>query len=240
MPIHRIISLLTLVLLLPASHADRISDGSAPLPPPNPYKKQKDKAAEKSLLEMLKRYKAIPSAQDIEEVEEQYQKGYTPLNDEEKKRYDNFAEGQMPFEQTAKECGEKAQRECSPSNLGGRTMCGMAVAKMIQCMGPSTNARPGCTGGCGHGKMFVDCTNGQMKKCGYEKVTPVTSEKCQMAGAVLAYTQSPTKRGAKYGHVEFVCGRGKYCSVYRAPHDRPWPRPTPDACWYPSVGANRK
>lgn len=144
-----------------------------------------------------------------------------------------------PFAQTAKECGEAKQRECSPSNFGGRTMCGLAVAKMIQCMSPSIGGSKACGGGCGDGKMFVKCTNGQMGKCGYTSIPP-NDPRCKQAGAVLSYEKSPTKRGAKYGHVEFVCGDNKYCSVYSKPHDRPWPRTPADACWFPkSDGGNK-
>lgn len=137
-----------------------------------------------------------------------------------------------PMEDAAQECGERLQRDCSPSNFGGRTMCGYAVAKMLECMKTVTGGDVNCTGACGHGKMFVDCKNGQMKKCGYEKVS-ATDNRCKMPGAVLAYTQSPTTRGAIWGHVEFVCGQGRYCSVYRQVHDKPWPRPVADACWFP-------
>jgi|GEM_PF-5527193 len=147
-----------------------------------------------------------------------------------------------PFAQTARECGESKQRECSPSNFGGRTMCGLAVAKMIKCMSPSIGGSAGCTGACGHGKNYVDCSNGQMGQCGYTKISP-TDPRCKQAGAVLSYRQSPTARGSIYGHVEFVCGDNKYCSVYRATHDRPWPRTPADACWFPkssnSAGSGR-
>ena len=147
--------------------------------------------------------------------------------------------GSAPFEQTAKECGEKAQRECSPSNFGGRTMCGYSVAQMMKCMANSINANnsASCTGRCGNGKDFVNCSSGQMQACGYEKVIPANSEKCAMPGAILAYTQSPTTRGQIYGHVEMVCGRQQYCSVYDQPHNQPWPRPVADACWYPNTSS---
>ncbi len=144
-----------------------------------------------------------------------------------------------PFAQTAKECGESRQARNTPANHGGRTMCGRAVAEMIKCMAPSIGGASNCQGNCGNGKDFVRCTNGQMDKCGYAKISP-TDERCKQAGAVLSYTKSPTSRGAMYGHVEFVCGANKYCSVYRAPHDRPWPRTPADSCWFPKGTTNTR
>jgi hypothetical protein len=141
--------------------------------------------------------------------------------------------GNMPFQGSAESCGKNAQQRCSPSHFGGRTMCGLAVSQMIKCMAAN---HPGCTGKCGNGKDFVSCGNGQMVKCGYKKMPPGSTE-CKMPGAVLAYTHTPTARGSVYGHVEFVCGRNQYCSVYSGPHNRPWPRAPADACWYP-VGGN--
>lgn len=199
-------------------------------------------APEQSMLEVLKalqtqqqrdaaeakRYRGL----DPEKVERHYQrqgstKGFEPAADS------------GPFAQTAKECGEKAQRECSPSNFGGRTMCGRAVAQMIKCMAPSIGGDRSCGGSCGHGKDFVKCSNGQMQRCGYTSISP-TDPRCRQAGAVLSYTRSPTARGSVYGHVEFVCGDNKYCSVYRQPHDRPWPRAPADACWFPSQNGNQR
>jgi hypothetical protein len=147
-----------------------------------------------------------------------------------------------PFEQAAKECGEKMQVKCSPANMGGRTMCGMAVAEMLKCMKPHLQgASSGCTGSCGHGKMFVTCANGQMQQCGYEKVSN-NDNRCKMPGAVLAYdgSTSTTDRGREFGHVEFVCGQGRYCSVYAQVRSRPWPSTPPHACWYPKSGGVQK
>jgi hypothetical protein len=199
-------------------------------PPPNDASQQ----AVSSMLEMLKNYqKTRPNGfLDPEEVEKHYggmasgTSGFTPATDS------------GPFARTAQECGEAKQRECSPSNFGGRTMCGLAVAKMIACMAPSIGGTNGCNGSCGDGKDFVKCQNGQMEKCGYAKIENPNDPRCKQAGAVLSYTQSPTARGSIYGHVEFVCGDNKYCSVYKDTHDRPWPRSPADACWFPKSSGN--
>lgn len=140
--------------------------------------------------------------------------------------------GEMPFEQMARMCGQTKQRECSPSNFGGRTMCGLAVSEMLKCMSPVTSGGSNCNGACGNGKDFVDCANGQLGHCGYQRLSP-NDPRCRMAGAVLSYQTSPTERGQMYGHVEFVCGRNEYCSVYSQPHSQPWPRYPADSCWYP-------
>ncbi len=169
------------------------------------------------------------------EIEEDYERARKDTTKPNPRGDFTAATDSGPFSQTAKECGEAKQRDCAPSKFGGRTMCGLAVAKMIQCMSPSIGGQKDCGGGCGDGKMFVDCKNGQMAKCGYTKISP-TDSRCKQAGAVLSYTKSETKRGKKYGHVEFVCGDNKYCSVYSAPHDQPWPRTPADACWFPKSG----
>jgi hypothetical protein len=140
------------------------------------------------------------------------------------------------FSTTAQECGETNQAACTPDHFGGRTMCGRSVAQMIACMGKSIGKT--CLGNCGDGKGFVDCENGQLKACGYEKVAP-GDERCKKPGAVLAYQSSPTSRGQKFGHVEFVCGENKYCSVYKSPHTQPWPKAPPDGCWFPASGSGQ-
>jgi hypothetical protein len=209
----------------------------APLPNSDPRKAAQEAPAPANLLEALKDYKPLPpeppmTRRDIREIERSYQN----MRNEpyQKGDYSKCAAGGCPLEQAAKECGEKAQVDCSPSRMGGRTMCGMSVAQAIACMRnhlPQAN-KGLCYGKCGHGNMFVNCSSGQMGTCGYEKISS-TDNRCKMPGAVLAYSKSPTPRGAIYGHVEFVCGRDKYCSVYRQPLNRPWPRSPPDACWYP-------
>jgi hypothetical protein len=197
--------------------------------PPNDDKPDK----KKSMLEMLKSVLpggVLPSAdQDAKDINKQYDDAkkngtlgeYTP------------GEGSTFFSKAAQECGEAKEKECSPANFGGRTMCGLAVAKMIKCMSPVIGGKDGCVGGCGNGKDYVNCSNGQMEKCGYAKLPP-TDNRCKLAGAVLSYTQTPTARGSVYGHVEFLCGNNRFCSVYNEPHDHPWPRYPADACWYPA------
>ena len=134
----------------------------------------------------------------------------------------------------AQKCGEQNQAACTPDKMGGKTMCGRSVAQMLQCMGKTLGKT--CEGNCGNGKDFVKCENGQMKDCGYEKVDSIDDPRCKKPGAVLAYATSPTARGQKYGHVEFVCGDSKYCSVYTSDHEKPWPKDPPDSCWFPSGG----
>ncbi len=149
---------------------------------------------------------------------------------------DKAAANISPFLSDAARCGSTEQDRCSPDKMGGRTMCGMAVRNMVKCMASSslstsTTSECNCGGG---GKDYVNCENGALDKCGYEKVKSFLDKRCSMPGAVLAYTKGgPSERGQTYGHVEFICGVGEYCSVYRKKHDMPWPRPVPDACWYP-------
>jgi hypothetical protein len=212
------------VIAVPAQQVQPV-----PFPPPRPNVSEQ---AAQTMLEMLKNYQRTQPNDflDPEEVEANYNgmtsgtSGFLPATDS------------GPFARTAEECGEAKQRECSPSNFGGRTMCGLAVAKMIACMAPSIGGTSACNGSCGNGKDFVKCQNGQMEKCGYAKIENPDDPRCKQSGAVLSYTKSPTARGSIYGHVEFVCGANKYCSVYKGPHDRPWPRSPADACWFPKGG----
>lgn len=215
---------------------DRPSFKTVPLPRPAPPQREKNEM--KDFLKEFPLQKFTPA--ETAEMNQRF-KNY----DAEKRQQGQFtpgdfskcAGGKCPFEEAARRCGEDMQRLCSPARLG-TTMCGMAVGKMLECMkGNIPGASAGCTGRCGHGKMFVACDNGQMKNCGYQKLSP-NDNKCKMPGAVLAYSQSPTTRGRAYGHVEFVCGQGRYCSVYSQPHGRPWPYPVPDACWYPAQGGS--
>lgn len=200
--------------------------------------KQKDPQSGKSMLELMRFLlggRAPTVDEDVEEIQRLYNEGKRDSTGSDK--YEPV-EGSSFFSSAAQECGEAKQKECAPDNFGGRTMCGMAVARMLKCMAPVVGAREGCTGGCGHGKDFVNCNTGQMEKCGYTKLPP-TDSRCKMAGAVLAYAQSPTARGQIYGHVEFVCGNNRFCSVYKDPHDRPWPRYPADSCWYPASQTGR-
>jgi len=141
------------------------------------------------------------------------------------------------FMPAAKECGEKAQIECQPSRRGGRTMCGEAVGEAIKCMNERLRLSMAkrCGGHCGNGKEWVNCENGELDACGYKKVSDPDSPECLKPGAVRAYSKSPTTRGQIYGHVEFVCGVQQFCSVYHQPHEKPWPREIPDACWVPKT-----
>jgi hypothetical protein len=196
-----------------------------------------DKRNDMNMLDLLKALPGgvPPADDDAEAVNQAYNSGrHNALE------YKNYvpAEGTTSFTNTAKECGEAKQKSCSPANFGGRTMCGRAVAEMIKCMAPSLGAGDGCQGGCGNGKDYVNCKNGQMEKCGYAKISP-TDPRCNSAGAVLSYAQSPTARGSIYGHVEFVCGNNRFCSVYKEPHDRPWPRYPADTCWFPTTAGAR-
>lgn len=145
-----------------------------------------------------------------------------------------------PFAISAKECGEANQNQCTPDRLKGKTMCGMAVRLTVKCMSKVLGHDSGCSGQCGNGKDFVNCSNGELEKCGYKKIIPTTSKECTLPGAVLAYSKSPTMRGRIYGHVEFVCGKEEYCSIYSKPHKKPWPRETADGCWYPDLDAQKK
>lgn len=131
------------------------------------------------------------------------------------------------------QCGVEKERSCGPSHFHGKTMCGYAVSQMLTCMADQLGY-PNCKGDCGHGRDFVNCSNGALEKCGYTKHSG-TSPECKLPGAVRAYLHTPTKRGSIFGHVEFVCGVSLYCSVYHQPLSQPWPRgQTPNACWYPA------
>jgi hypothetical protein len=160
-----------------------------------------------------------------------------------------------PILAAAQICGPKAQESCSPDNMGGKTMCGDAVAEMVECMGQSMKKKKCsgsckrgnhyapcpkppedcCYGLCGDGKDFIDCPNDQLKKCGYKQVNLETdSKKCDLPGAVRAFKATSTAAGAKHGHVEFVSGPQQYCSIYAQVIDHSWPRDQdPDGCWYP-------
>lgn len=150
---------------------------------------------------------------------------------------DQDAAGRSPFLSDAERCGTTCQNNNTPDKHGGNSMCGRSVQEMVQCMSRSLNSTEGCTGRCGHGKNFVDCESGQLEKCGYEKIKSGLDKRCSMPGAVLAYSKTETDAGKIYGHVEFVCGVQKYCSVYKREHNQPWPRPVADACWYPKQKA---
>lgn len=137
-------------------------------------------------------------------------------------------------ERTAYECGVKAQKECHPSNRGGDSRCGEAVKIAVSCMSPALTGSK-CDSQCGPGKNWVNC--GKLTACGYTKATNPNDPKCHLPGAIRAYSKTHTPMGAKFGHVEFVCGRGKYCSIYDAPLPRPWPRSNADACYIPTGGS---
>lgn len=135
------------------------------------------------------------------------------------------------FSSQAEKCGVTEQKEHGPAKYGGRTMCGRAVAAMVKCMRTGGSK---CSGGCGHGKDYVNCRTGFLENCGYKKISPTTDPRCKQAGALLAYNKgSNSPRGQTFGHVEFVCGLNKYCSVYKEPNTRPFMGKTPDGCYIP-------
>ena len=240
-----ILHLIIACLCGPGLHAAEVAEPGAfyfdgvKLRNEGPRTKIKDPRNDLNLLSILKTLPGgvPPEDEDAEEVNRSYNSGKHNAME-----YKNYvpapSENSSGFGQTAKECGESKQKSCSPENFGGRTMCGRAVAEMIKCMANAVGGKDGCQGGCGNGKDYVNCKNGQMEKCGYTKVSP-SDERCKQAGAVLSYAQSPTARGSVYGHVEFVCGNNRYCSVYKEPHDRPWPRYPADACWFPTSGSTK-
>ena len=192
-----------------------------------------DRRNDLNLLELLRTLPGGTPKEDpeVEEMNRQYNSGQRDPNAN--KPYVP-ATGESAFANTAKECGEAKQKSCAPSVFGGKTMCGRAVGEMIKCMANTIGGKDGCQGGCGNGKDFVNCSNGQMEKCGYTKISP-TDPRCNSAGAVLSYAQSETTRGKKFGHVEFVCGNNRFCSVYAQTQDHPWPRYPADACWFPGA-----
>jgi hypothetical protein len=115
----------------------------------------------------------------------------------------------------------------------GMTYCGYAVSLMVQCLAQTRGIDCPMNEPCGDGKDFVKCESKFMDKCGYKKVVPSSSPLCAKAGAVFAYNLTPTLNGSRNGHVEFVCGDKKYCSVYAKPGDKQWPWESADGCWYP-------
>jgi len=216
---------LILFSLSTAAYADRIGETSE-----QEYRKRE---AIRTFIQQL--YKAAPQSEpenDFDpEAEADFDRQTRSNSGQNQTR--PFGDGPLPFEDMAKKCGTEKQAECTPDKMGGRTMCGRAVAKMLECMKTTVGGSAKCTGRCGNGKDFVNCQNKEMETCGYQKIDDPKDERCRMPGAVLAYTKSPTARGAMYGHVEFVCGRDEYCSVYTKKHERPWPRSPADSCWYP-------
>lgn len=140
------------------------------------------------------------------------------------------------YRSEAEKCGDQAECKYDPKAMGKRSMCGRSVGEMIQCFSAAINHGNACkSGDCGDGRSYIQCSGGQMTACGYVKESDTSSPKCKEPGAVLSYNTSPTARGQKYGHVEFVCGANpaKYCSVYKQPLSHPWPKAPPDACWVP-------
>ena len=141
-------------------------------------------------------------------------------------------EGDPKIRALAEKCGQTVMATVSSRTASGTAACGTRVGEMAKCMGNGMG-HP-CGGHCGNGKDFVDCADGALTQCGFTKV-PANSPDCNMPGAIRSYTKTPTPAGTLYGHVEFVCGQGKYCSVYRSGAlDRPWPRDNADGCWYPT------
>jgi hypothetical protein len=184
----------------------------------------------------------VSSAKEIPEPRSKYNDPL-PVNDSERGKYLKVVE----------ECGKERQKHCIPERTGGKTMCGMAVGDMVACVIKKIgrNSSP-CNCGaaeseakcndpakkcCGNGNDYINCDNGALAKCGYARGYGNghgDPKVCDMPGAVRSYKHTPTNRGKIYGHVEFVCGEKKYCSIYHEPLDHSWPRnQKPDACWIP-------
>lgn len=241
------VSLLSLLLLIPSiGLADKVTGDqrvNQPVTQPviHPTKSARPKSSNdarkrhivrtlKQLLELKDAVVAPYTEKDISELNAEYQKMTADPE------FEGITSLPGPYEDTARECGVTKQKENSPDNFGGRTMCGRAIRQMVACMSHAIGGASDCFGRCGEsGKDYIRCPTDELIKCGYESIDP-HDLRCKMPGAVLAYQTSPTARGKRHGHVEFVCGKGQYCSVYREPKTEPWPKNVADACWYPRAG----
>jgi hypothetical protein len=146
--------------------------------------------------------------------------------------------GEAKITALAEKCSQQVMTDIPAKLPTGTAGCGRRVGAMATCMG--TGMGHPCDGNCGDGKSFVNCQG--LTKCGYEQVQandPKAQEKCTTPGTIRAYTATPTEAGSQFGHVEFVCGVGKYCSVYKSGAlDRPWPRDKADGCWIPTAAVS--